>query len=167
MFLHCFAHRSLFPLAGVVCSVLLSGCGGSASPTSPQAQISGTVTIDGKQAPLDTTVTFWAADEGGGGTGSVDAAGRFVIKSAAKERGLPAGRYKVSVMPKAPPPVNTSSEDYKKMMLQGSSGAPAPPKDPAADAIPVKYRNPESSGLVFEVQPGANDIPIKLTTSES
>lgn len=58
-------------------------------------------------------VTFFNADEGNAAVGFVNESGKFTLKPAEKETGLPAGNYQVTITPPLPPP---QTEDwYKKM----------------------------------------------------
>ena len=80
-------------LALVLSSSLLfaSGCGSSA--TVDRYAVNGAVTLDGE--PLSTgAITFFPDTEGAVASGGTIQNGEFVI---AKEQGLPAGTYKVSI----------------------------------------------------------------------
>lgn len=142
-----------------------AGCGGPTGPVGPQAQVSGTVTNDGKPVTLNSQVVFYNAEKGLTLSGTLDSLGKYSLTAADPKIGVPAGRYDVTLLPPAAPVVemNQSSADYKKMMQAGGAGAaPARPNESAPD-IPEKFRDAKTSKLVFEIKEGANTFDLDLS----
>jgi hypothetical protein len=112
----------------------------------PVAGVSGVVTIDGKPLPRGT-IQFVPDDSKGtrGATavGTIDAQGRYRLKTAGVD-GAIVGFHKVGVYALAEAPADET----------------APPPPPL---IPLKYFNPDTSGLTAEVKAGEeNQIPFPL-----
>jgi hypothetical protein len=122
----------------LVLSVLtLAGCG---KPF--ESSLEGTVTIDGRLLTTGT-VGFYPADSGPAAYGSIHTDGHYSI-STGSQRGLPPGKYRVTVV------------------------ATAPPADPRLDLpgrllTPERYGVPSQSGLSFVVKTGHNRFDITLT----
>ena len=155
-----------FHLLSVVCGVMLftAGCGGgSGGPVGPQSQVSGIVTNDGKPVTLNSLVVFFNKDKGLTLTGTLDSLGKYSLTPADPKLGVPAGRDEGSITPPVPAPVevNQSSPDYQKMMQAGDVTNQAAPADPAPD-IPMRFRDPKTSKLVFEVKEGPNTYDFDL-----
>jgi len=122
-------------VAGLVClaMMLLPSCG----PRQRVGQVAGKVLNRGR--PLaDGNVNFHLAEKGFGAITRLDASGNFTFPEP-----LPTGTYAVYVTPPEPEP------------------SPKGPIQKPAN-IPVKYRDPKTSGLSFEVKAGQNDCPIEL-----
>ena len=84
--------RRFFPLL-LICGALLLASGCSNGDTYSRLMVNGTVNLDGE--PLATgSITFFPETEGAVATGGKIENGEFVI---AKDQGLPAGSYKVSI----------------------------------------------------------------------
>ncbi len=144
----------------IVLAAVVSGCGtggGREYKIKPeeQATITGTVKFGEKNVPTNALVTFFNSDQGIAAVGFVDETGKFTIKPAEKETGLPAGKYVVTISPPPPPPM--TEEQYKKM----DANAMAMP-DITYNELPKKYYNSLTSGLAFEVNPGPNSFDIDL-----
>lgn len=124
----------LVPLAAVVASAALVGCGGDTGPV--LYPVSGTVTVDGQ--PLEKAGVGFQPDESKGNklglfpAGTTDASGKYELLTASK-KGAPAGHYKIVVIPYSPPPFGGAV--------------------PKAAAIPFnkKYSIPAETDLAFEV----------------
>ncbi len=154
-------YKSLLLLLTV--AVALPGCGAE-GPKDPQAQVSGTVTNNGKPITLNSLVVFYNADKGLTLSGAVDSLGKYSLTPADPKIGVPAGRYTVAITPPvaAVAEVNQNSQDYMKMMQSGGSTAPKKEANAAPD-IPEKFRDAKSSKLVFEVKEGANTFDFDLS----
>lgn len=131
---------------GSVTTVAVTGCwGGPDLP--PTAEVSGTVKLDGQPLPRGT-VQF-VPDESKGtsgatGVGEIDETGHYEITTAGVE-GAIVGFHKVGVV---------AEQEYDPSM---TSFAPS--------LIPLRYNDPLSSGLVFEVKSDEdNVIDINLTS---
>ena len=144
------ANRALVALLslsiGFLTCVAVTGCwGGPDLP--PTAKVSGTVRLDGQPLPRGT-VQFMPDDsqgtKGATGVGEIDETGHYEITTAG-EKGAIVGFHKVGVV---------AEEEYDPSM---TSFAPS--------LIPLRYNDPLSSGLVFEVKAGEdNVIDLKLTS---
>lgn len=152
-FLYMFKHnRRLLslPLAGVLLAVL-SGCNGQ--PAS--CLVKGTIEWNGK--PVYPGTVIFKSKTGESFLGNLDAEGRFSIVTG------PTGEYfcgiqvhELSGLSRLPPPRNPPSE---------GSSEPARREDKIPDQfktanidIPAKYRNAETSGLVFEITEIESDL---------
>ena len=67
-----------------------------------------------------------------------------------REEGLPSGDYDVTVTANEPPAAT-----------QNGGGGPPPP---GKAITPIRYRSKATSGLSFVVEPGDNEINLKLTS---
>jgi hypothetical protein len=134
--------RSAAALSAV--TIFLSGCG-----TSPTA-VTGVVTLQ-NQPVGPGTVIFLPFDEEAekqGATralGSFAGDGKFTLTTKKDGDGAVPGKYRVIIQPQ-------SGEGY------GAEGVSAQPSK-----IPLRYADPQQSGLVQEVQPGENTINFDLT----
>lgn len=123
----------------IVASVL-AGCDPGA------ARVSGTVTLDGR--PLETgSVQFHPAAAGPVAYGSIDGRGRFSLTVGAGASRLPPGRYTATVVAVATPVV-------------ADGGGEVPPQP----ITPRRYGEIATSGLTFDVMPGANTIILDLVS---
>ena len=119
--------------------VMLVGCSGA------ESTVSGIVTLDG--SPLDNgDVAFHPLDSSGrAAAGSISSGGHYSVQ-AGQTGGLPAGKYQVAVKVRGP-------------------STPHPlggPSRPGALLTPPKYANPDTSGFVFDITPGTNEIDLPL-----
>lgn len=138
------SHKSSCRLAGVylIAIAILGGCNRS----SQESQVSGRVTLDGT-AIGPGIVVFSPVESGKPATGSVETDGAYSLKTS-REQGLSAGRYRVTV----------SIREVPTNVKRGDR----PP--PGKLLIPEKYEKSATSGLEYEVEPGANLIDIPLTS---
>ena len=114
------------------------GCGGKATVT-------GQVTYRGNPLPSGS-VNFFDAHQNIVGTATI-ANGSYSIAN------VPPGSVKISVTTPLVPPTDRRHPPPKDM--PGGQLAPSMP-------IPLKYGNPEQSGLAYEVQPGKQEHKIEL-----
>lgn len=139
--------RGFFVLA--LSAFLMSGCSGGSGT------ITGKVTYQGR--PLTTgQVVIWTSS-GNTYASEIDADGNYRIE------GCPPGKHKVSVA--SPDPAVTAMATTSR---ERGRGAPAANPSPAPKsgnskwfAIPPRYSDPESSGLVIEVS-GSKEHNISL-----
>ena len=150
-------HRtSILCLILSLAAILFSGCGPSRPPL---GKVEGTVLCNGD--PIKVGAIVFAV------AGTRDASGLIengIIKDVttfSKGDGVPVGeaRIAVIVLEDPPPPVSTP-----RIVTD--------PTKPSADtpmiggrkfAIPVKYVNPETSGLTVMIKKGSNTIDLELT----
>jgi len=136
-----------------LCGLLaLAGCGGPDLP--PMAKVTGTVTLDGKPVPRGT-IQFIpdsqkGTPKGPPAVGQLDKDGRFTLVTAGVE-GAIGGWHRVRIQAQG----EGSGKD-----LEGNFG-------PEPWLIPMRYNNPATSKLSFEVKADQdNDIPVELTVRE-
>jgi len=128
--------------ASALALVALVGCGSVA----PKADVSGTVTLDGK-AIGPGSIAFVSADGKTAFQGAVNADGSYRLESGPKA-GLTAGKYTATV----------SIHELPANVKPGDR----PP--PGKSLIPEKYELSATSGLQYEVVPGSNTIDVALTS---
>lgn len=129
--------------------LLLTGCGSEYGST-----VSGTVTLDGEPLPADVigTVVFIPKQGGPPATGRITDGSQYVI-STGRGKGLFPGEYSVTIGANEPSGVS-----------RGPNGGPPPS---GKQLTPRRYRQMRTSGLVFTVEPGSNNIDIDLTSDEA
>lgn len=158
-------------LLSVFAVITAVGCGGGGF-----VPVTGTVTLDGK--PLEgAAVNFTpaTAGEGQAAQGQTDASGKFTLSTVGGIGAVP-GNYKVGVSKfEGPAAGSTLKGDSAKAAggaapagssLSGPSGGPVagPPAQPKS-AVPVKYLNPDQSGLTVEVKSGMAPVALELKSS--
>ena len=131
--------------AGIVLVLGLSGCGGPY-----EASVSGVVRLDGQPVQRGTVV-YYPAQEGPAVYGRINEDGSYVMRTG-NDEGLPPGKYVVSVIANEP-------------SAQQDTGGGPPPLGKAI--VPTWYRSKATSGLVFQVQPGHNDIALELSSKRA
>lgn len=129
--------------AMIVVAVLAVGCDNGGL----DATVSGTVTVDGKPAPLGEVTFYPMNDDLKSATprGTIEPNGNYSLKVGSKS-GLPSGEYRVSVA-------------VMEMRGGGPNVAPA-----ALSLSPPRYGDPKTSGLTFTVKPGSNTIDLRLSS---
>jgi hypothetical protein len=116
------------------------GCGGGGPET---ASVEGVVRLDGK--PLTSGMVTFFPKAGRSASGLIQADGTFVIGTYKNSDGALAGPYKVTVTPGGQV---TAMPDFD---------SDRPNRSAVTSPIPVKYSNPEGSGLTFEVKAGEDN----------
>lgn len=117
--------------------------------------MSGHVTYMGGAVPAGSTVIFMRNSDGLIGTGVIDSNGDYLLRMRDGLK-IVVGMYRVSVSP--PNVAATLGQD--KIMVKQMAGEPP---DPASiKEIPVKYRSPEGSKLVCDVQAVSNTFDIDM-----
>jgi hypothetical protein len=130
--------RRRWAAVATACLLLgLAGCGPRMYP------VRGTVTLEDGTPVTRGLVIFERVDGGPPLTarGDIEPDGRYELSTETPGDGVPAGRYRVSINP-----LDTSDAPDEMKVL---------PFD-------VKYLNQKTSGLEFEVKPGAGDYSIRL-----
>jgi len=128
-------------LAIVILPPLAAGCG------SGGATVAGRVTLDGRPLPTGS-VQFHPQAGGPIAYGSIGPDGRFALRQGASNARLPPGRYTATVV---------------------ALSSPAPAADESrGEAIPTpitppRYGDVSTSGLAYDLAPGANEVEIVLT----
>lgn len=83
--------------------------------------------------------------------GVIDTSGRYHMTTK-HERGIPPGEYRVAV----------------RVFEKGEPPAPGERADPdLPPLVPEQYLDVKTSGLLFKVEPGSNEIDIALTSNAS
>jgi hypothetical protein len=124
--------------------LLISGCG-----ESYDSSIEGTVTLNGQVVPAGL-VAFHPVSPGPAAYAVIEQDGSYAVRTG-REASLPSGEYQVSVVANEPPTIERSAQ-----------GGPPPP---GKDITPAWYRSKETSGLLFKIEPGSNEINLELTTT--
>jgi hypothetical protein len=131
----------------VAAVALVGGCGGK-----HLAEVKGRVTYEGKPLPPKVTVLFQNADAGLYITAKLDEDGYYRVDMA-EGYGLPPGTYDVAVLP---PPLLVSPEFIEKHREKG------PPLLVAFPQVPLKYRDPKTSGLKLVLTPEGATFNIDM-----
>lgn len=152
------------------CAVALSLIWGCQSPPPPkpkteQAQISGTVTIDGKPIPANCDVVFSHKSEGVTLAAKSDTLGKFSLTAMDPRIGIPAGTYQVAVRPPSAPAVDLKpgTPEYEAFMKNQISGPGQKSEADLADVIPAKYQQHDTSGLIVDAKAGPNEFKLELS----
>jgi hypothetical protein len=131
-------------LAWALLALSVSGCGGAFDAT-----VNGIVTLDGNVVPRGG-VLFQPQSAGSSAYGIIQPDGSYSLHTG-REEGLPPGQYVVTV-----------AANERSGVKETKDGGPPP----IGKAItPAWYNSPTSSGLVFEVKPGDNDINLELKSA--
>lgn len=136
-------------LSALLLGILIVGCG-SSSKTSP---VSGQVTYKGKPVP-NANVSFTPAEGASrAATGLTDGNGNFTLGTLSTSDGALPGNYRISVIARGP----------DRLPKPGETGSGMPGEMmPGEPIIPLKYFQPDTSGLTFEVKPGSNHAKLEL-----
>lgn len=137
--------------------VQCSGCGGSSLPKGETGTVSGNVTFEGKAIPDKSSVIFMRDEGGITAVGEVDANGEYVLRMRDGLKIL-VGVYRVSVVPPNPA-ANLDQDEIMKLHMANKLPDPAKIKE-----IPERYRSPEGSKLIYEVNPGPNRYDFDMTS---
>jgi hypothetical protein len=106
------------------------------------------VTLDGKVVP-GGLVAFHPMSAGPAAYAMIDENGSYAVRTG-RGAGLPSGDYQVSMTANEPPAIARTEQGF-------------PP--PSGKSItPAWYSSKETSGLQFNIEPGANEINLELTT---
>ncbi|MBI1346633.1 hypothetical protein GC163_10130 [bacterium] len=134
----------------------VAGCGGGSNlPSGDTGTVRGRVTYNGNPVPAGCTVVFTRDEDGLLGTGTVDSSGDYLLRMRDGLK-IVVGVYRVSV---SPPDVAANLDQDEIMRLQQAGKLPDPAK---VKEVPLKYRSPEDSTLICDVQPGANTFDIDM-----
>jgi hypothetical protein len=128
--------------------LLLALCGCSESIQQKTYPVTGEVRLDGKPAkgitvvlrPIDKSKFKWEEIP----QAITDDNGKFSIRTYLSDDGAPAGEYRVGIALMAPP--SDEGDDQVK-------------RDANAPRFPIKYADPEKSGLQATVDPKATVLP--------
>ena len=130
-------------LVATLAALALCGCGGPYDAT-----VTGVASLDSKPLP-GGVVSFSPQSTGAAAYGQIGTDGKYQIFTG-REEGLNTGQYLVSVV---------STEDTGD---RGKNGGPPPM---GKSITPEWYRDPQTSGLNFEVKSGDNEINLELTST--
>jgi hypothetical protein len=158
--------RSPFSFHWLTCALLLlilvaiwiPGLGGSATGLKP-SRVTGRVTYQGR--PLTTgTLIFMPSDRRGNdwAAAQIESDGRFALSSQQAREELPAGRYSMFFVFRPEDSSATKLQINRRADDEEASDHLADPTPP----IPVRYTNPETSGLWIDLAKGPNRIEIDL-----
>ncbi len=134
--------KNLLVFSSLSIVIGLVGCGGVYD-----ASVQGVVTLDGNPVPTGA-ISYVPTNGGPQAYALVDQAGNYEVFTG-REAGLPPGEYGVTVVSR------------KSSTTPSAGGGPPPPGEPIT---PRWYASANTSGLKFNIEPGSNDIDLKLTT---
>ena len=127
---------------------LTVGCSGSQRETAP---VEGSVKLDGK--PLASAIITFYPESGRSASGVLQENGTYVLGTYSESDGAVPGKHKVAI--------TAFNQSAKKPDFDNDR----PNRSDRQSAIPVRYANPESSGLTFEVKAGeTNNAPFELVS---
>jgi hypothetical protein len=137
-------------VASLVLSLICGACTRSDLPKT--ALVKGRVFYEGK--PLgNADVVFLPEDAGRSASGRTDANGNYTLGTFAIDDGAVIGKHRVSISARGP----------NRPLRAGEAGTGMPGETmPGDPLIPEQYFSPETSGLIREVQPGANQFDFEL-----
>lgn len=130
------------------CAIVVAviGCGKPPGdiPSATLLPVTGTINVNGKPAS-GAHVTFHPVDGTSGVTpsGIVNESGQFQLTTYAPEDGAPAGTYRITV-------------SWAELIRGGSE------PEYGREKLPIKFQNPDMSGLVCEVKPD-NTEPLSFS----
>lgn len=130
----------LLPLA---LPLVLVGC----RQSEYESTVTGTVTLDGQPLDHGTVVFKPVGGMSNPATGAIDSKGQYFLETT-KEEGLSPGEYNVSVSSYEIDPDRPIGERQMDAKL----------------LTPLKYASPQTSGLSYTVEPGANSIDLELSS---
>ncbi|MBW3541857.1 MAG: hypothetical protein KY476_16435 [Planctomycetes bacterium] len=139
-------------------ALLAFGCGEAEESrySGPGGTVTGKVTYKGETVQPGSTVSF-INDSGLAASGTVVTGGTYTL-STSEGNQIPVGTYKASVVP--PPQKELTPEEAMQQAMKSQGPGAQPPE--TAGGIPVKFANPETSGLLYEVKEGENTINIEI-----
>lgn len=127
--------------AGAIVALAIAGCGKKAPPIAP---VTGKVTYEGKPLPGRAVIHFMS-DAGFGSSCEVQPDGTFLLGSE-YGKGIPLGKYKVSIMPPIPSPLDTKADVHPNYYF-----------------IPRKYRDFGTNDFSAEITAdGANKFTFDM-----
>ena len=148
---------------GIACLASMVGCGGEVTDSRPRYPASGTVLLEG--APVDGAVVAFVLQEGNGtAVAMTDEFGKFQLNLPPGKKGIPAGKYKISVRKtSASAPEVKEPTTFEEMEKQHKAGIKPAPAAPPKLGVPARYGDPATSDLTEEVIPGeTNDFTLEL-----
>ncbi|MCC9605110.1 carboxypeptidase-like regulatory domain-containing protein [Blastopirellula sp. JC732] len=152
--------KSLSLLAALALSL---GC--SATKFVPTEYVEGLVTLDG--VPIaDATVTFQPLEPGQGcaGVGVSDSSGVYRLTTLSNIDGLKP-KHGAGVLPGAYQVAVEKVELAPEVQAKIDAGESVAYSEAALKRIfPKRFADPEKSGLVVDVVPGNNDIPLVISS---
>jgi len=139
------AERLMLLKAAILAAVVVSG---GCSRSGMESEVSGRVTLDGRLVGPGTVVFAPVDGTTNPADGAIQLDGSYYLKTS-REVGLRPGRYKASVSVFDQPEVKPGERSMT----------------PARLVTPQKYSDTETSGLEYTVEPGENNIDIRLTST--
>lgn len=141
-------------MSGLILTVMcLTGCGGGSNlPKGETGTVTGKVTFNGKPVPEGTSIVFLHKDKGITASSPIAADGSYALRMR-RENAILAGNYQIGI---TPPTVELTPAEAEAV----NSGKTLPEKE--WPEIPKKYRNPESSGVLFTVKAGENTFDLDM-----
>lgn len=141
-------------MSGLILAILsLTGCGGvSTLPEGETGTVTGKVTFNGKSVPEGTAIVFLHKDKGIAASSAIAADGTYALRMR-REAPVLVGDYQIGI---TPPTVELTPAEAEAVNM----GKTIPEKE--WPEIPKKYRNPETSGVTFNVKAGENTFDLDM-----
>jgi hypothetical protein len=140
--------------------LMISGCGGSGDNT-PRYAASGTVLLEG--APVDGAVVAFTREDGEAtAVAMTDEMGQFQLNVPPGKRGVPVGKYKVTVRKSSVAVEHKEPTTFEEMERDHKAGRTAEPPPAPKLGVPARYGDPATSQLTEEVTSGKNEFTIQL-----
>lgn len=128
-------------------ALAVAGCSGDGKI--PRAAVSGTITYKGKPA-VGVSISFLPDTPGmRAGVGRADTKGRYILGTYDPDDGAPVGKCKIALSLRGP---------SKKLKPGMGAAAGEELMDQGDPLIPIRYFDPKTSGLEFEVVEGKNNV---------
>ena len=142
--------QTMMLVAASIISIGMAGCGSNDG----RIAVQGVVLKNG--TPLEgASIAFIGNGGGAYATGLTDAEGKFSLRAAQ-------GQNQVAVIKEDTSDASANVDIPEEEQLMGSEEEGKEPPGPKM-LIDKKYADPETSELVFDVQPGMADIEINVT----
>jgi hypothetical protein len=147
-------------VAEVIAAVILGNVSGCSSDDGigTRYPVNGKVTLKGEPVAKGT-VTFTPTDQGGGrtATGDLQSDGSYTLTTATPRDGALPGKYRIAI----------SAVEIDRSVTKNKTGGmyrvDLLAKAPRKVLVPLKYGDPNASGLTAEVKPQTNRLDFDLT----
>jgi hypothetical protein len=148
-------------LGSVVAVLAMVGCFGNSD--GPTGTVSGKVSF--KHQPVSEGRVAFVSVQGKGATGVIGEQGEYSLRTVAGSR-IPVGEYQVAIQPPPAEPRDPSSASagaYQPTPGKIMIGAPGDPVVKDYPNIPLRYRNPATSGWKVTIGEGENQFDFQMT----
>lgn len=153
--------RSCLGSAAALAMLVTVGCGGGSDST-PRYPVSGQVLLEG--APVDGAVVAFSREDGQAtAVAMTDEMGQFQLNVPPGKRGVPVGKYRVTVRKTGAAAEVKEPTTFEEMEREHKAGRVSEPPPPPKLGVPARYGDPATSQLTKEVvSSGKNEFVIEL-----